>query len=255
MSSLDDQPLTGSGSTSAESTAGSAETSAAASGITGVAQRMLAATGRGYRIDPAIPAGYLIGEMVVRGSQLARGYVRLIPGVFVGRNVRIRGRKRMSIAKGVSIGDNSFIDARGTTGLVMGSGSRLGRFGVITTTSHLSRLGVGVRIGKNSGVGDFYQLGASGGLTIGENVIIGPGFYVHSQEHEYSDPTRPIRDQGTRQAAVTVGDDCWIGSKVTLLAGTTLGPRTIVAAGSVVRGEHPGGVILAGTPARIVKEI
>jgi acetyltransferase-like isoleucine patch superfamily enzyme len=251
MSSLDSRP----GSTKDPVTAAAVTKAAPATGITGVAQRMLAATGRGYQIDPTIPAGYLIGEMVLRGRQLVRGYLRRIPGAFVGRNVRIRGHKGLSIATGVSIGDNSFIDARGTTGLIIGSGSRLGRFGVITTTSHLSRLGVGVRIGKNSGVGDFYQLGASGGLTIGDDVIIGPGFYVHSQEHEYSDATRPIREQGTRQAAVTVGDNCWIGSRVTLLAGTTLGPRTIVAAGSVVRGEHPGGVILAGTPARVVKEI
>jgi acetyltransferase-like isoleucine patch superfamily enzyme len=225
------------------------------SGVTALAQRLLAATGRSYRIDPAIPASSLVGEMATRGGQLARGSVRGLPGVFIGRDVRIRGRRYLELARGVSIGDSSFIDARGTTGLVMGSGSRLGRFGIVTTTSHLSRLGVGVRIGENSGVGDFYQLGASGGVTIGDNVIVGPGLYVHSQEHNYLDPDVPIRDQGTRQAEVVIGDDCWLGSRVTLLAGTRLGARTIVAAGSVVRGEHPGGVILAGTPAKIVKSI
>jgi acetyltransferase-like isoleucine patch superfamily enzyme len=225
------------------------------SGVAALAQRLLAATGRGYEIDPEIPASSLFGEIALRGGQLARGSLRGVPGVFVGRGVRIRGRQHLQLAKGVSIGDSSFIDARGTTGLVMGRGSRLGRFGIVTTTSHLSRLGVGVRIGENSGVGDFYQLGASGGVTIGDNVIIGPGLYVHSQEHNYLDPDVPIRDQGTRQAEVVIGDDCWLGSRVTLLAGTRLGPRTIVAAGSVVRGEHPGGVILAGTPAKIVKSI
>jgi acetyltransferase-like isoleucine patch superfamily enzyme len=220
-----------------------------------LSQALLRYTGRNYEIDANIPAASLLGEITTRAQQLLRGYLRRAPGVFLGRKVRVRGRSGLHLARGVSIGDNAFIDARGTVGLVMGGGSRLGRFGVITTTSHLSRLGTGVKIGKNSGIGDFYQLGASGGVTIGDNVIAGPGLYVHSQEHLYADPTRPIRDQGTRQAEVVIDDDCWIGSRVTLLAGTRLGKRTIVAAGSVVRGHHPDGVILAGAPAKAVKSI
>ncbi|WP_422385605.1 DapH/DapD/GlmU-related protein [Nocardioides houyundeii] len=153
------------------------------------------------------------------------------------------------------VGDRTVIDARGTIGVRIGEGTRLGRYGVITTTSHLSRYGVGVVIGKRSGVGDGFHLGASGGVEIGDDVIIGPGFSAHSQEHNYGDHSLPIREQGTNEAPIIVGNDCWIGSKVTLLAGCSLGERTIVASGAVVKGTFPGGVILGGVPARIIRKL
>ena len=223
--------------------------------LRGVAERLLMSTGRSYEIDPRISAGSIFGELVLRAVQLVRGVVRGYGPVFLGARVKIRGRASFAPSRGISIGDYSAIDARGSVGVRLGPGSRLGKFGIITTTSHLSLAGVGVVLGSGSGIGDYFHIGASGGVTFGSNVIVGPRLLVHSQEHNYADPTRPIREQGTTQAAVTVGDDCWLGSGVTLLAGTTLGPRTIVAAGSVVKGTHPGGVILAGTPAKVVKEI
>ena len=114
---------------------------------------------------------------------------------------------------------------------------------------------MGLKLGEDSGIGDFFHIGGSGGVTIGRNVIVGPNFLVHSQEHEFSNPTRAIRDQGTRQEAVEIADDCWIGSRVTLLAGTRLGPRTVVASGSVVKGQHNGNELLAGSPAKRIRSI
>lgn len=218
-------------------------------------QRLIGLTGRQYAVSDSIPSSYLVGELLERSAQLIRGAIRTRRLVFIGRNVRIRGRRQLQAARGVAIGDNSIIDARGTRGVIMRSGSRLGRSGVITTTSHLSLLGVGVTIGERSGVGDFFHIGASGGVTFGDDVIVGPYLLVHSQEHNYAETSRPIREQGTTEAAVVVGDNCWIGSRVTLLAGTVLGPRTVVASGAVVRGQHPGNQIIGGIPARTIKSI
>ncbi len=220
-----------------------------------LATSLLQRTGRSYVIDPRIPSGYLLAELVRRGIQLCRGLVRGLGPVFLGRAVRLRGRSRIRLAKGVSIGDYSMVDGRGVRGLVMGRGSRLGRFGTVTTTSHLSLFGEGVTIGRNSGVGDFFHIGASGGVEIGDDVIIGPHLLIHSQEHRHESADVPIRSQGTVQDRVVIGDDCWIGSRVTLLAGSELGPRTIVASGAVVRGTFHGGVILGGVPAKIIKSI
>jgi acetyltransferase-like isoleucine patch superfamily enzyme len=220
-----------------------------------IAARLLAWTGRGYKIDPRIPVTMLIGEVMGRLIQLLRGLMRLRTPVFLGRSVTIRGKRAMALAKGVSIGDDCVLDARGKRGIRMAKSSRLGRSGVITAVSRLSLRGEGVVIGENSGIGDFFHLGASGGIVIGANVIVGPGLYVHSQSHIFADPDVPIRDQGTEERPVVVADDCWIGSRVTLLAGTSIGPRTVIAAGAVVSGDHPGHEVLAGVPARRVKEL
>jgi acetyltransferase-like isoleucine patch superfamily enzyme len=220
-----------------------------------LAQRLLQHSGRNYAISATIPAGYLLGEIAGRALQALRGVVKFRSVVFVGPRVRVRGKNRLTLARGVYIGDDTIVDARGTRGVSLAPGSRLGRHGIITTTSHLSLMGVGVSIGKRSGIGDFFHIGASGGLHVGEDVIVGPYFLVHSQEHNYLDPEKPIRDQGTTQSEVIIGDNCWIGSRVTLLAGTQLGPRTVVASGAVVRGAHPGNEILAGIPAKPIKQI
>jgi acetyltransferase-like isoleucine patch superfamily enzyme len=223
--------------------------------VLALVQRLLKATGRDYSVSRDIPPSYLLGEVLMRGSQVARGAIRFHRFVFVGSNVKLRGKGQMKLARGVSIGEGSHIDSRGRKGLTMAPGSRLGRNGILTMTSHLSLLGFGVRIGKNSGIGDCFHIGASGGVSIGDDVISGPYLLVHSQEHVYVDPSKPIRLQGTRQASVVIGDNCWIGSRVTFLAGAEIGPRTVVASGAVVRGKHTGNEILAGIPARSVKKI
>jgi acetyltransferase-like isoleucine patch superfamily enzyme len=223
--------------------------------VRAVTQRLLAKSGRGYTISDEIPTSVLSGELVARGFQLLRGLFRFRKYVFLGRRLRIRGRAGLKMGRGVFIGDDSSIDARGRLGIQMAPGSRLGRRGMITTTSHLSFYGEGLRLGAGSGVGDFFHIGASGGVHVGKDVIIGPYFLVHSQEHNFDDPTRAIKAQGTTQSPVRIGDDCWIGSRVTLLAGAELGPRTIVASGAVVKGHHPGNEILAGIPAKRIKAL
>lgn len=215
----------------------------------------LKASGRNYDVAPGISDSMLVGEMLNRGSQMVRGIVRTRKPVFLGANVSFRGISGFKAAPGVSVGPGTHIDARGRRGVTLGPASRLGRGGVVTTTSHFSLLGVGLTLASNSGVGDFFHIGCSGGVEIGKDVIIGPYFSAHSQNHIYSDPNVPIRNQGTTQASIIIGNDCWIGAKVTILAGTVLGPRTIVAAGAVVHGVHPGNEILGGVPAKRIKAL
>ncbi|MFB2599450.1 acyltransferase [Herbiconiux sp. P17] len=152
-----------------------------------------------------------------------------------------------------AIGDYSYVDGVARRGVRFGVGAKLGRFGTITSTSHLSKLGQGFEIGPNSGIGDFAHIGCSGGVTIGQNVIIGPYVTFHSQEHNSDRIDIPIREQGTREDPIVLEDDIWVGSRVTFLAGTTIGHGSIVAAGSVVRSSFPAYSVIGGVPARLLK--
>jgi acetyltransferase-like isoleucine patch superfamily enzyme len=216
--------------------------------------RCISLTGRDTQVSPALTVGELIGELISRGCQLARGIVRLRHPVFLGRGVRVRGRRSLRIARGVSVGRNCDIDARSVNGVVLSRNSRLGQLGVITCTSKLSLVGRGFKLGEASGISDYFHIGCSGGVYIGDNVIIGPMFTAHSQEHHFNS-AELIRNAGTHESAVYVSDNCWIGARVTLLAGTRIGPNTVIAAGAVVRGEHAGNELLAGIPARQVKTL
>jgi acetyltransferase-like isoleucine patch superfamily enzyme len=212
-------------------------------------------TGRRYEADLDLPSAYLLSTMGRRACQLARGYLRTRRSVFLGRRVELYNRKAISLGRGVSIGKDSTIDGYARDGVRLAPGSRLGSHCVVTCTSHASRYGVGFSLGSNSGLGDGTHVGASGGVSIGADVIGGPFVSFHSQEHSFDDGQVPIRLQGTTERGITVADNCWIGARATILDGTIIGPGSVVAAGAVVRGEFPGRSLIAGVPAKVLREL
>src|SRR6202000_3078716 len=92
-----------------------------------------------------------------------------------------------------------------------------------------------------------------GGITIGDNVIIGPGSKIFSENHVFSNPEIIIKDQGVTRAGVTIKNNCWIGAGVTILDGVTIGEGCVIAAGSVITKSIPAFSIAAGVPGRVIK--
>ena len=111
----------------------------------------------------------------------------------------------------------------------------------------LLRLGDGVVLGRGS------HVIASEPVVVGDNVYCGPNVYITSDNHSYDDPHQPIGRQWPRSAPVEIGANSWLGVGAIILPGTRLGRNVAVAAGSVVRGDVPDRVLVAGSPARIVR--
>jgi NDP-sugar pyrophosphorylase family protein len=217
-------------------------------------ERVMKDAGRTYTIDPDIPRSFLFGQYARRAVQLLRGLLTLRCKTFRGSRVRILCKRNLVVAPLSAIGEGSVIDASGTRGVRLGRGAKLGRGVTVTTTSQLSKRGVGLIIGDCSGIGDHAHIGCSGGVTIGRDVITGPYVTFHSQEHVTDDLFSPIRGQGTREAEIVIDDDVWIGARSTFLAGARVRRGSIVAAGSVVRGEFPPYSVIGGVPAKVLKK-
>ena len=130
----------------------------------------------------------------------------------------------------------------------------IGCFTRIECTGSLSHLGEGFRCGDNCGLGTNCFYGAAGGITLGSNVIVGNYVSFHSENHNFADMKIPIRLQGTSHKGIIVGDNCWIGAKATILDGVRIGNGCVIAAGSVVTKSFPNNVVVAGVPARIIKQ-
>ena len=115
-----------------------------------------------------------------------------------------------------------------------------------------------VYIGNNSGINVGTIIAANknmkGRVTIGSNVLIGHGCFLHSGNHNFEELDIPIKDQGHSFAPINVEDNVWIGAKCIILSGVSIGSGSIVAAGSVVTKSVPSNVVVAGNPARVISE-
>ena len=83
--------------------------------------------------------------------------------------------------------------------------------------------GYNIEIGSNSGIGINARLNTGGGITIGDNVMMGPEVIILTQNHKHDDITKPMCSQGKYTAPVTIEDDVWIGIRVIILPGVTIG--------------------------------
>jgi acetyltransferase-like isoleucine patch superfamily enzyme len=88
---------------------------------------------------------------------------------------------------------------------------------------------------------------------IGENTLLGSGVHIMSGkgQHNFFDISAPIKDQGGSFQKVSIGENCWIGNGSMILA--DIGDNCIVGAGSVVINAVPAYSIIAGNPAKIIK--
>ncbi len=107
-------------------------------------------------------------------------------------------------------------------------------------------------IGDHSGVG--YACEINNGVTIGKNVMMGPYVIFYTQNHCMSNPDIPMREQGMdKLKPITIKDDVWIGARVIVLPGVTIGKGSIVGAGAVVSKDVPPYSVFVGNPGRVVK--
>jgi acetyltransferase-like isoleucine patch superfamily enzyme len=90
-------------------------------------------------------------------------------------------------------------------------------------------------------------------VEIGASTLVADSVYICDFDHVTTDPEVPIKDQGIVKSPVRIGPDCWIGTKASVLRGSTLGRGCVLAAHTVVRGPVPAYSVVAGVPGRVVK--
>lgn len=92
------------------------------------------------------------------------------------------------------------------------------------------------------------------GIRIGRDGLFGAHVEIFDSDFHDLDPAR--RKAGTQQMSpVEIGDDVFVGMGVRILKGATVGSRSVIGAGSVVTGRIPSGVVAAGNPARVIREL
>lgn len=108
-------------------------------------------------------------------------------------------------------------------------------------------------------IGDHTRIGLHntiiGPVTIGSHVNLAQGITVTALNHNFEASERRIDEQGVSTQQVTIGDDIWIGANAVVLPGVTVGNHCVIAAGAVVTKDVPPHSLVAGVPAKIIKQI
>jgi serine acetyltransferase len=143
--------------------------------------------------------------------------------------------------KWIMIGAGTMIGAQVTLSAGMLPGQDLGDAPVL-------------RVGDRCVIGRGSHIVAHQSIVIGDDVFTGPYVYITDQNHGYADPDTPIGRQWPSNTAVSIGPGTWLGAGAIVLPGACIGRNVVVAAGSVVRGQVPDRCVVAGVPARVVRE-
>ena len=121
-----------------------------------------------------------------------------------------------------------------------------------TSTSHPS-ITIGAKTFLNMGS---VVASSMSGIRIGEDVLFGPHTLVVDSDHCFASSDLAVARQGmTDRGPIAIGDGAWVATGAVILGGTTIAAGSVVAANSVVRGHFPHRCLLAGAPARIVREL
>lgn len=143
--------------------------------------------------------------------------------------------------------------------LRMNNGNAANNIGFTSRCVLRAERGATLCIGENVGMSQTALCAIGADITIGKNTQLGGGVKIYSSDFHsmnYIDRRDPKgADKNNRKnAAVTLGSDCFIGAGTIILKGVAIGDRTIIGAGSIVTKSIPSDCIAAGNPCRIIKQ-
>lgn len=192
------------------------------------------------------PLGIALRGLVYRSILAMSGFAAIETGV------------RLRHARGIRLGRNVYLD-RG----VYLHGCPWGiEIGDDTCVMHNAELHVFnfrdlphafIRIGRGTFVGESVVVRGQGGVTIGDDVLIGPMAKILAVNHHFEDVTRPVIGQGISGKGIVIEDGAWIGAGAAVLDGVRVGAGAVVGANAVVTRDVPARAVAVGSPARVIK--
>lgn len=174
--------------------------------------------------------------------------------LFLEKNVSLYYFRNMKLGKMILIEKGTIVSAMLPQSLHIGNNVKISAYSTLHVSKNFQDITGFIKIGDGVGIGEFANLGGTGGLIIGKDCIIGAYFSCHPENHNYKNHDKLIKHQGVVRKGIIIGNDCWIGAKVTILDGARIGNSCVIAAGAVVKGEFPDHCVIAGIPARIIRK-
>lgn len=169
-------------------------------------------------------------------------------------NVRLRFASNIRLGHGVYIDQGVYLHAT-PNGIDIGDETIVMHGAVLHVYNFRGMKQSGIKIGKNSLVGEYSVIRGQGGVVIGDRVYTSPFTQIIAVNHVFDDPERPFTEQGIIAAGIVIEDDVWLGAGAVITDGVRVGKGAVVAAGAVVTKDVPPHTVVGGVPARVIKSI
>ena len=210
-----------------------------------------------FSFDSNVSFSILLGFILQQSFNMLRGlkllfYFKNPKMALFGPHVKLVYPSKITLGKHLKLGRNVVLQGLGKEGIILGNNVSLGDYSKLVVSTSLHHIGAYIKLGNNVGIGEFAYLGGAGGLEIGDDTIVGQYLSCHPENHVIDDLETPIRHQGVTRKGIKIGQNCWIGSKVTILDGVTIGDGCVIAAGAIVTKSFPNNSIIGGVPAKII---
>jgi len=187
-------------------------------------------------------------------SVLYRLMLRMDGGAAIERNVRLRFASLIRLGHGSYLDEGVYIHAC-PGGVEIGPNTLVMHGAVLHVYNFRNLPHSGIRIGRDSLIGEYTVIRGQGGVTLGDRVYTSPHTQIIAVNHVFDDPTRPFIEQGITAEGIVIEDDVWLGSSAVVTDGVRVGRGAVVAAGAVVTHDVPPHTIVGGVPARVLRKI
>lgn len=168
--------------------------------------------------------------------------------------VRLRFASNIRLSNGVYIDQGAYLHAC-PAGIEIGANTMVMHGAVLHVYNFRGMPQSGIRIGCDSLIGEYSVIRGQGGVTIGDRVYTSPFTQILAVNHVFDDPDRPFIEQGITAEGIVIEDDVWLGASAVITDGVHVGKGAVVAAGAVVTQDVPPHTVVAGVPARVIKQI
>ncbi len=172
----------------------------------------------------------------------------------IERNVRLRFANHIRLGSGVYLDEGVYLHAC-PNGIEIGEDTIVMHGAILHVYNFREMPHSGIRIGKNSLIGEHSVIRGQGGVTLGDRVYTSPYTQIIAVNHVFSDPEKPFVDQGITAEGIIVEDDVWLGAGAIITDGVRVGRGAVVAAGAVVTKDVEPHTVVGGVPARKLQTI
>lgn len=172
----------------------------------------------------------------------------------IENGVRLRFANYIHLSHGTFLDQGSYLHAC-PNGIEIGANTIVMHGSILHVYNFRNIPHASIKVGRDSLIGEYTVIRGQGGVQIGDRVYTSPFTQIIAVNHVFEDSSQSFVDQGITAEGIVIEDDVWLGSGAIVTDGVRIGKGAVIAAGAVITKDVLPHTVVAGVPAKPVKDI